>query len=605
MVEPEVRRWLRALEDEGVGTRQLVSGAAVLLVLGHLVWRAWIVLPGWFYADDLLLLEDAERPLGAVLLEPNDSQLMPVGRVVAALVRAAGPYAWWTAATSVLVLSLLAVATCWLMLRTAFGPRPFVLVPLALFCFSPLAADASSWWAVSLNALPAQAAFFLVVTGFVLWTRERRARWALLVVVAFLVGAASGPRALLMALPVGAFVVLFCSGRGPRPVRRVVARHWPVVAPLAAVGLAYLVLYRATTPTPVRVEGGAPWLAVADNLVLSSVLPGVVGGPWRWDVAADPLSLPDPPVGVQAAAATLLALLLFAAWRHRPTTTWRALVVLAVQLAGTYVAVVLGRSLQIGDIAGLFTRYVPDVAAVLPLVVAAVVLPVRCPDAPFSAASRPPSRTSRAVLGGVLAGVLVASLVNGAMYALPWHSAYPARQFVENARVSLLADRRPVADLEVPELVQLALHYPRNLPSHVLAPYGGLVDARTAGNDLAVLDDDGTAGRPEVRGATSAPGPVAGCGTRVELGRPGRVALDRAAMSAFPWTALGYAASADGDALVRFDDRDPIAMEVLAGPHTYLLNGDGAYSTVEVRVLSPGLVICLDTVTAGTLGAVR
>lgn len=133
MVEPVTHRLLGTLRDEGVGTRELVSGAALVLVLAQLAWRAWIVVPGWFYADDLLLLEDAARPLQSVLLEPNDSQLMPLGRVVAALVAAAGPYAWWAAATSVLVLSAAATAACWLMLRTVFGPRPFVLVPFGLF----------------------------------------------------------------------------------------------------------------------------------------------------------------------------------------------------------------------------------------------------------------------------------------------------------------------------------------------------------------------------------------------------------------------------------------------------------------------------------------
>lgn len=605
MVEPVVQRWLRTLRDEGVGTRELVCGAALVLLLVQLAWRAWVVVPGWFYADDLLLLEDAGRPLHTVLLEPNDSQLMPLGRIVVALVDAAGPYTWWAAAASILMLSAVATLTCWIMLRTVFGTHPFVLVPFALFCLSPMAADASSWWAVSLNALPAQAAFFVVVTGFALWARERRARWAVLVVLAFLVGAASGPRAMLMALPVGAFVVLFCSGPGRGAPARTVRRYWPVVVPLAVVGLAYLALYRATAPTPVRAEGGAPWIAVADHLFLSSVLPGVLGGPWRWDVVADPLSVPHPVLAVQVAAAALVVLLVAVAWRHRPTATWRALVVLAVQLVGTYVAIVLGRGLQVGDVAGLFTRYLPDVAAVVPLVVAAAVLPVRVPDAPCTAPARLPGRVTLRALGVTLAGVLVASVINGGLYARPWHTSFPARQFVENARVSLLADPRPVADLEVPELVQLGLHYPRNLPSHVLAPYGDLVDARTSGNDLAVLDTDGTARPASVVGTVTAPGPVAGCGTRVEPGRPGRLTLDRAAMPPVPWTAVNYAASADGEALLSLDGRKPVRMQVLTGPHTFLLHGDGAYSTVEVVATAPGLALCVDRVSAGTLEAVR
>ena len=113
------------------------------------------------------------------------------------------------------------------------------------------------------------------------------------------------------------------------------------------------------------------------------------------------------------------------------------------------------------------------------------------------------------------------------------------------------------------------------------------------------------AGQPLVRGAESAPGPVAGCGTKVVPGEPGRIALDRAGMPDFPWTTINYAASVDGEAVLRFDGREPVRMQVLSGPHTYLVNGDGAYSTLEVDVTTPGLTVCVDRVAAGTLEALR
>ncbi|MGQ2911880.1 hypothetical protein [Aeromicrobium sp.] len=605
MLQTTSRRALAALRAEGLGLRELVDSVAVVVFLAQLAWRAWIVVPGWFYADDLLLLEDAQRPLHEVLLVPNDSQLMPLGRVVADLVELAGPYAWWAAALTILVGSALATASCWVMLRVTFGAHPFVLVPFVLFCFSPLAADATSWWAVALNALPAQAAFFVVVTGFVMWSRTRERRWILVVTAAFLLGAASGPRALLMALPVGFFVILFCSGTGPGRVRRVVARHWPVVTPLAALGVGYLALYRDTTPAPVRIESGVPWLAVADNLVVSALLPGLLGGPWRWDLVADPIAVPDPSTAMRVLAVVVTVALLAVAWRRHPSTTWRALVVVAAQLGGTYVAIALGRALQLGAEAGLFTRYVPDVLAVLALAVPAAVLQVQAPGAPRAEARRPVPRRARPVLAVGLAAVLAASVANAAMYALPWHRDYPAKQYVANVRASMLEERRAVADLEVPELVQLRLHYPRNLPSHVLAPYGDLVDARMEGNDLAVIDADGTVRPASVRGAGSAPGPEPGCGTRVTAGRPATLRLDRDSMTRFPWTSLSYAASADGEATVTFDGRATFPMRLLSGPHTYLVNGDGPYTELEIEVDTPGVVLCVDRAEAGALGAVR
>ena len=199
----------------------------------------------------------------------------------------------------------------------------------------------------------------------------------------------------------------------------------------------------------------------------------------------------------------------------------------------------------------------------------------------------------------MLAGAIASTLA----YVAPWHRDFPAREFVANARATIAADTAPVADVEVPELVQLPIHYPHNLPSHLLAPYGDQVQTSKSGNDLRILDDHGRSSQAVIdAGAVGEPGDEEGCGLRIGS-RPQRVELARDGMDEFPWTSLNYAASGDGRAQVRFDGRRAYEIDIAAGAHTYFLVGDGAYSTMEIRTTTPRLELCLDVVRAGPIEA--
>ena len=158
-----------------------VKTAAALLILGAMAWRTWAAVGAWFYADDFLLLETARGGglTGSMLLTPNDSQLMPLGMAIAWLVGMAPGLTWWPAAVSLIVMQAAALASCYWLLRTMIGDRWLMLVPLGLFAFSPMAMDNSLWWAAALNGLPAQTAFFLLLTAAIARSRERRWRWAL------------------------------------------------------------------------------------------------------------------------------------------------------------------------------------------------------------------------------------------------------------------------------------------------------------------------------------------------------------------------------------------------------------------------------------------
>ena len=157
----------------------------------------------------------------------------------------------------------------------------------------------------------------------------------------------------------------------------------------------------------------------------------------------------------------------------------------------------------------------------------------------------------------MLAGAVVSTLA----YVAPWHRDFPARAYIPNALTTIAADPVPVADVEVPELVQLPIHYPHNLPSHLLAPYGDLVQTTQAGNDLRILDAHGRSSQAGIGGgAVTEPGDEEGCGLRVGS-RAQQIELARENMDTFPWTSLNYAASGNGRAQIRFDGRRPYEID--------------------------------------------
>ena len=97
---------LRALVPEELSHAQQVRGVAYGLIGLHLILKAWVLLPAWFYSDDFIFLEDAlkNRPTPDFLLTPHDSQLMPLGVAISWVVAHAGPYNWLLAASITLLL---------------------------------------------------------------------------------------------------------------------------------------------------------------------------------------------------------------------------------------------------------------------------------------------------------------------------------------------------------------------------------------------------------------------------------------------------------------------------------------------------------------------
>lgn len=570
------------------------------LVLVQVAVTGWSLAGSWFYSDDFIFLEDAwDRGLSLdLLLTPHDSQLMPIGVAISWVVAHAGTFAWGVAATITTLLDGLAAATCALMLRTLFGARPLVLVPLAFYVLAPMALEAVQWWAAALNAVTMHVAFFLLVTALARWTRTGRPVWVVAAAGAFALAALSGPRGLVMAVPVALVTLLYLLPRTGLPWRRQAVRALVLAVPTGLVGAGYLVLYGATTPSPVEAKGDAPALALLRNLVLESWLPSLVGGPLRWYENNPPMSQPDSPVWLTVVAGLVVLALLAAAVRADRWVTAVAVLVLAAQLAITWLALVFGRGLQLGESAALMTRYLTDTLPVTTLVLAMLLVAVV--DAPRPLVL---PRWGVPALAGAGALMVVASLVSTVQYAAGWHADYPARAFVQNARATLQADPAVIADVIVPHDVQSRLSYPNNLPSRLLEPLGDDLRAVERGTNLHVLDVDGRH-RPAVIQVSdeSEPGPRKGCGYAV-TDEPVTIRMDPDRTPFFWWATVGYLSGGDGEVSVSVDGRPAHTARVYSGLNTYFWSGEDPVSSVTLRALTPDLTVCVSRLELGDLVA--
>ncbi len=137
-------------------------------------------------------------------------QLMPMGMAMAWALARISLYNWpLTCATT---LALLAATSFALLrvLRTLFGNRPAILLPLTMFLFSPLQLSIS-WWSMVINILPVELAICMAVDEHVRYLRTGRMRNA--------VAAAGWLLAGMAACDKGAVVPCSCSGSRPRSLR--------------------------------------------------------------------------------------------------------------------------------------------------------------------------------------------------------------------------------------------------------------------------------------------------------------------------------------------------------------------------------------------------
>ena len=437
-----------------------------------------------FVTDDFMLSARAvESPFGwDYLTRVHTGHFEPIGFAVVWALAHFAPLSWgWTCVVLLAGQAVLSVLV-WRLLVELFGRRPLVIVPYAVFAFTPLTLPAFTWLSAAIIWIPLMAAVAGGLRAHTRYVRAGRPADALVATAWFVVGLA-GFEKIVVYLP---FIVAFTVALAPRtPITlpgllRLARRTWVVWVGYAAASALYLVLY---LPGVRGAGNDSPLVAprtgtVSDFAFLSvfrTLVPAAFGGPWEWQPSSYALAIVDSPRAFDWACWILgLAVLVGSLVLRRGVGRfWFAF---AVYLAGSVATIAVGRVAFGGAIVALETRYLADAAVPLAVMLGVCLLPLRgerdpwTPQATRLRASVPPMARVVAV-GSVLALMMGLAFHSMGAYAR-FSTDNPSRAFLANTRASLadLPRGAQVFDTEMPAPMIGPIFMEYNLVSRYLAP---------------------------------------------------------------------------------------------------------------------------------------
>ncbi|WP_374102227.1 hypothetical protein [Micromonospora sp. U21] len=595
-------RWLRA---------DRVRAVAMALIVVSVAWRAGLATRGWFSQDEFVIAAQVlDTRLDAdYLLRTFNNHLMPGGLLVAwAMVRAAGFVSWpW-----VLLLAVGQAAVgiaLYRLLRDLLRPGWGLLIPLCLYVFSPLTLEVSSLWLVGLLVLPVQLALVLAVAAHVRYVRTGRLRHLVVVALWVVFGLLFDTKALLIVpLLFLLSVFLFTSGGAWRSLVTAIRRHWPAWLVLGVLSGAYLAFY-LTRPARELDEPTSVGqvLSFLGDLVGDTVVPGLLGGPWRWTYAGDGPPLVYPYDVAKWLSWAVLVALVVVTVRLRPSAgrAWLLLVCYLGLVATLFAVTRLGGPL--GPLVGIIPRYVADVMLVAAICVGVALLGTRDANEddvatwPVPTVLREPGAFAVGLVSMIvlLATIGVGTLWSTARFGDNWSTKH-GREYLATAQAELAAAPPGTVflDATVPDRVVAGYFWPDNLQSHFFRPADRRPTFVTEAEKPSMFDENGRIRPVAVQGRKILPGPVPDCGHLAESGRPARIPLD-GYLEEWPYVLhFGYLSSGDSTAVVRLGNA---AREITLrrGLNEVFFLLEGAGSAVEVTIQGPAVGVCTNLLTVG------
>ncbi|MFJ5619987.1 hypothetical protein [Micromonospora sp. NPDC093243] len=595
-------RWLRA---------DRVRAVAIALIVVSVAWRAGLATRGWFSQDEFVIAAQVlDTRLDAdFLLRTFNNHLMPGGLLVAwAMVRAAGFVGWpW-----VLLLAVGQAAVgiaVYRLLRDLLRPGWGLLVPLCLFLFSPLTLEVSSLWLVGLLVLPMQLALVLAVAAQVRYVRTGRLRHLVVVALWVVFGLLFDTKALLIVpLLFLLTVFLFTSGGVWRSLVTAVRRHWPAWLVLSVLSGAYLAFY-LTRPARELDEPTSVGqvLTFLGDLVGNTLVPGLLGGPWRWTYAGDGPPLTDPYDVAKWLSWAVLVTLVVVTVRQRPSAgrAWLLLASYLGLVAALFAVTRLGGPL--GPLVGVVPRYVADVVLVAAICVGAALLGTKDADEedvsawPLPTVLREPGAFAVGLVSiiAVLVTIGVGTLWSTARFGDNWSTKY-GREYLATTQAELATAPPGTVFLDnvVPDRVVAGYFWPDNLQSHFFRPADRRPTFVTEAERPSTFDEFGRIRPVVVEGRKVLPGPVPDCGHLAQGGQTARIPLD-GYLEEWPYVVhFGYLSSGDSTAIVRLGEASrQITLRRGLNEVFFLLEGAG--SAVQVTVGTPGVGVCTNLITVG------
>lgn len=605
-----------------VANKHGVTLAAIGLIIAQLAWKAAVLSHFFFWQDDFVYFDRAldNGLTWQYLMKVEGGHLDPGPFAVSWFMARISLYNWTLVSVVLLVILAGACLALLRLLRTLFGNRPAILIPLVVYLLSPLTVPALVWWSSAIESLPLQLATFMAIDAHVRYLRGRHPKHLIIASAWLLAGMLFFEKGIVLPLLLFALTsAFFVEGRWIRAARLAAIRYWKAWLLYAVVlaGYASVLVIQLSAPGATPGKRGSPQHVTGfiTGLIKNTFVPGALGGPWQWfpnPTKVEAFATP-PTVLTWLSLFGAAAVVLVSIW-HR-IYAWRAWAILAAWLVlADMLPVILGRAtLSNGAFLAflsLDTHYVADAVPILAICLGLAFWPI---------AGQPDRRRmpqARAVTGQVVpvaTGVTLGVFLFGSVWSVQAYvtgtTTQPGRAFIANARQALAAVPRGtvvVNQLASSDLMAAILLGPYGYDDQVIgkiAPGRVRWTRQPVGTiaDLKVLGPDGRLWPAAAVGITSKPVPARGSCWPAKGESIPVMLRAYASVANGGWTLrMSYASSEAQQVNVYFGGRSvPLALK--QGLNTAYLTVQGSGN--EVIVAAPGGIgkLCLGNIEVGVL----
>jgi hypothetical protein len=465
----------------------------IAMIVAQLAWRAIFLSHMYFRQDDFYNLDLAiKSPLNWHFLTFNTAGNVVVGtQLITWIIARVSLYDWGLASAVILVLLAGANLAALRLMRTLFGNRPMILIPLAIYLLIPITLPGFGWWSAALESLPLQLAIFMSLNAHVRYIRTGRVRHLVVAAAWVCFGLAAFEKALILPVLLFGVTAAYFSGQssmlaGAKQTLVRFWRAWVVYAIIVAAGLVFVVIsLRTSTIHPQAPASAMAVLKYSGSLLRDTLIPGMLGGPWWWLPLGDgSYALASPPAFLAWLAIIAMAVIIGASVLRRKIA-WRSWAILVVWVvAADIVPVAIGRLNYLPAVTfGMETRYVADAAPIITICVGLAFWPLaerrgRAAPVKRSIAELYDDFRWRAAAALVVAFV-VGSIWSNLIYAHDT-SGQPAARYIANAKLAVQSAPRGslVLDWPVPPGVENGLFGRYHYASTVI---GDLEQGKLAG----------------------------------------------------------------------------------------------------------------------------
>ena len=462
----------------------------IVLIAAQLIWRSLFLSHYFFWQDDFHFLDGAlsHSFTWSYLSQVAAGHWFPGVYAISWVVARAGLYDWGFASTITVVMLVAADLAALRLLRTLFGDRPAILVPLLIYLLCPLSVMDIRFWAAAIELWPLVIAIFMALTAQVHYVRTRRFRHAVAAAAWLAVGLIFNEKALVLPLLLFAITSAFLmEGPWRRTIRECLVKYWRawlLQAVLLACYATALVWSLSKSPAKPSVPGTASAvLSFTEELVKDTFVPGAIGGPWQWSGSPDAQMASAATPNALAWLAVIVAVAVILASIVPRLYAWRSWAILAGWvLAADVGPVVIGRLGEMTPgVLAQQTRYVADAVPILAICVGLAFLPLAGqPDARRRMAAPDGSQVSQA--GRLVAAGLVGAFTIGSVWSVQdlqnTTSGRVSQLYIANAEAAVAEAPAGtvIADWPVPETVMIGAFGQFGRASEVIGPTESAVE---------------------------------------------------------------------------------------------------------------------------------